>query len=95
MGNGRNTKFWKEAIREGRSKEELNALFSLIQSVKTEDIDDLWICPNGPKQKFTVAWMRNQITNKNQDNIGKNRWNKWVLKKLISWCGERVEGGLR
>lgn len=85
---------WKDSIRDGRTKEDLNSLLSQISSISITGKEDYWFCPDGPKEQFTVAWMRQKLIKKYQKVCGKNRWSKWIPKKsnILVWriCKGRV-----
>ncbi|KAL4592366.1 hypothetical protein LXL04_005358 [Taraxacum kok-saghyz] len=72
---------WKDSIRDGRSKDELEELLKNVSNFTLGDKPDTWICPGGPKGLFTVAWMKGKIAKNSQREIGKNRWNKWIPKR--------------
>lgn len=85
---------WRDSVRDGRTKEEIDNLHAQISSMVLNDKDDSWYCPDGPKDQFTVAWMRKKLIKKNQPATGKNRWSKWVNKKtnIFFWraCKDKL-----
>lgn len=92
--NGGLSRFRSDFIREGRAKEEFNEVLSIISAVTLKDKKDTWSCPGGPKKVFTVAWLRHKIGEKNQSKTAKNRWSKWIPKKIniLIWrtCRDRL-----
>lgn len=73
---------WRGTVRQGRTNEEFNHLKDLIQNVVITNKEDLWVCEGGPKNSFTVAWMRQQVAEKSQEKIGEHRRNRWLPKKI-------------
>lgn len=85
--NGAGQWNWRGNIREGRTREELENLENIITGVTFSDQVDRWECPGGPKNCFTVAWMRQKIADSKQYVIGPNRWCNWIPKKhlILAW----------
>ncbi|KAI3518181.1 hypothetical protein L1887_06642 [Cichorium endivia] len=78
---------WRGKLREGRSRDELEVLGKKLEEVSLIDGEDYWICPEGPKKKFEVAWMRRLIGDRTQTQQGTNRWDKWLPKRIniMTW----------
>lgn len=73
---------WVREIREGRTKEELNVLTSMLKDIYLSNKADMWRCQGGPKGEFSVRWFRGEIEKKSSQSIGKNRWLKWIPNKV-------------
>lgn len=78
---GGNNWLGRDVVRDGRTKDEIDRISALISSTVLNEKEDIWCCPGGPKDMFTVAWLRKRIKDKNQMTIGKNRWCKWIPKR--------------
>lgn len=78
---GRNW-IWYREIRQGRSKDEVERLLQITSEVTLTDKEDRWLCKGGPKDKFTVAWMKAEAGKSNHAINGKNRWSNWVPKRV-------------
>lgn len=63
MRNNRWIQQCRSILREGRSKEEFEDLAGRLEEVSLIEGVDKWICPEGPNNKFEVAWMRKLIIN--------------------------------
>lgn len=79
---------WRRCIRGGRSKEELESLIELTSNWKFSTKRDFWWCPRGPRDKFSVSWLKSKIRLKNQFTSGIDRWCKWVPKNVIFSYGD-------
>lgn len=73
LNNNRWSEDWKKNFRDGRSKEELEILVKNMESFTLTDGDDKWVCPEGPKKRFEVAWMRQKIGKKTPGATGKKQ----------------------
>lgn len=73
---------WSRGIRDGRTREECNPLFNIIEKTRLSERRDRWKCIGGPKEEFTVNWLRSKLTNKQNQVNGKNRWSKWLPNKI-------------
>lgn len=82
---------WRNRVcsRDGRSKVEMEQLMKDVESVAFSDKPNFWFCPEGPKEKFNVGWMRKKITDKTQVSIGIFKWSRWIPKRnlILAWRG--------
>ncbi|KAI3740494.1 hypothetical protein L2E82_30946 [Cichorium intybus] len=60
-------------------------MLTLISHTVLNEREDFWSCPGGPKDQFSVAWMRKKISDKDHSEIQKSKWSKEVWYKITNW----------